>query len=187
MKAGIAFRKLHYWVSIGIALPALIIIGSGLLLQTKKHWSWVQPTTQSGSSTTPEITLVALLNGLVGAPELHVRSWDDIKRIDLRPGQGLAKVWLHNGWEVQMDLGTGRILQHAYRRSDLIESIHDGSFFGGIWTKLVVFVPTGILLFFLLGSGLYLFWIPIQAKLRKQRKLEAKSANGAVCDNAANE
>ena len=32
------------------------------------------------------------------------------------------------------------------RRSDLIESIHDGSYFGGDWTKLGLFLPAGIVL-----------------------------------------
>ena len=51
----------------------------------------------------------------------------------------MVKVWLNNGWEIQVDLNNGTILQTAYRRSDLIESIHDGSFFGGDWTKLGLF------------------------------------------------
>lgn len=83
------------------------------------------------------------------------------------PGRGVAKVWLHSGWEAQVDLGTGAVLQTAYRRSDLIESIHDGSFFAGNWTKLGVFLPTGVTLLFLWGSGLWLFFIPIIANRRR--------------------
>ncbi len=39
---------------------------------------------------------------------MHVRSWDDVNRMDVRPGRGMVKVWLHNGYEVQVDLGTDR-------------------------------------------------------------------------------
>lgn len=170
MKLNVMVRRLHYWVSIGIALPALILIGSGLLLQTKKHWSWIQPVEQRGSSTTPQITFETLLSSLVTNPALGVRGWEDINRVDVRPNRGVAKVSLHSGFEVQVDLGTGSILQHAYRRSDLIESIHDGSFFGGDWTKLGLFLPTGILLLFLWASGLFLFFIPVLAKRRKSRR-----------------
>lgn len=162
-------RKLHYWVSLGIALPTLIIITSGLLLQTKKHWSWVQPVEQQGSSTVPKITWEALMGSLVSTPSLGVRGWEDLSRIDVRPSRGLAKVWLKSGVEVQVDIGTGAILQHAYRRSDPIESIHDGSWFGGEWTKLGLFLPTGVLLLFLWGSGLWLVLMPMLAKRRKKQ------------------
>ncbi len=74
---------------------------------------------------------------------MNVDGWDDVNRLDVRPGRGVVKVWLHNGYEVQVDLGTGAVLQTAYRRSDLIESIHDGSFFAGDWTKLGLFLPDG--------------------------------------------
>ncbi|HLP46388.1 MAG TPA: PepSY domain-containing protein, partial [Candidatus Kapabacteria bacterium] len=74
--------------------------------------------------------------------------------LDVRPGRGLVKVWLHNGWEVQVDLGTGHVLHTAYRRSDLIESIHDGSFFAGNLGKLGIFLPSGVALLLLLITGL---------------------------------
>ena len=165
-----AVRKLHYWASICIALPALVLIVSGLLLQTKKHWSWVQPAEQRASSTTPQITLDDLVARLAAEPRFEVGGWDDVRRIDFRPSRGVAKVWLASGWEVQMDLDSGRILQHAYRRSDLIESIHDGSFFAGEWTKLGLFLPTGLVLLFLWGSGMFLFWLPFAAKRRRAKE-----------------
>ena len=95
------------------------------------------------------------------------RSWDDVNRLDVRPGRGMVKVWLNNGWEVQVDLGTGRVLQTAYRRSDLIESIHDGSFFAGDWTKLGLFLPAGLVLLLLWLSGLWMWWVPFVAKRRR--------------------
>ncbi|NOT09463.1 MAG: PepSY domain-containing protein [Gemmatimonadales bacterium] len=167
MRANVLIRKLHYWASIIIALPASILLGSGLLLQMKKHWSWVQPVEQRGTGTMPQIDLPQILRSVSGVPELAVDGWDDINRLDVRPGRGVVKVSLHSGWEAQIDLGTGAVMQTAYRRSDLIESIHDGSFFAGNWTKLGLFLPTGIILLFLWGSGLWLFWVPIAAKRRR--------------------
>ena len=61
--------------------------------------------------------------------EAQISDWTDIDRIDLRPGKSVAKVRAKSGWEIQIDTGTGDVLHVAYRRSDLIESIHDGSFF----------------------------------------------------------
>jgi hypothetical protein len=171
MNTNVSIRKLHYWTSIVIALPASILLASGLLLQTKKDWGWVQPPEQRGSAATPQVSLEAILAAVAGEAQLGVDGWADVNRIDLRPGKGLAKVWLHSGWEVQVDLGTAAILHVAYRRSDLIESIHDGSYFAGNWTKLGVFLPTGAALLFLWLSGLWLFLIPILAKRRRRRAL----------------
>jgi len=56
-----------------------------------------------------------------------------------------AKAWLQTDYEAQVDLGTGAIMHVAYRRSDLIESIHDGSWFHDS-AKLWLFFPSGILL-----------------------------------------
>jgi hypothetical protein len=53
----------------------------------------------------------------------------------------------------------------AYRRSDVIEQIHDGSFFSDA-VKLYVFLPTGVFLILMWGTGLYLFLLP---RLRRKR------------------
>ena len=164
-------RKIHYWATAAIGVPVLIVIGSGLLLQLKKQWTWVQPPEQSGTGTEPLVALPDILETVRNVPALKVTGWDDVNRIDLRPGKGLAKVWLRNGWEVQVDLGTGKVLQTAYRRSDLLESIHDGSFFGGDAMKLGVFLPTGIVLFVMWISGLWMFALPLIAKRRQRRRV----------------
>jgi hypothetical protein len=98
---------------------------------------------------------------------MNVESWADVNRLDVRPGRGMVKVWLNNGYEVQVDLGSGKVLQVAYRRSDLIESIHDGSFFAGDWTKLGLFLPAGVTLLLLWCSGLRMFWVPFWAKRKR--------------------
>ena len=166
MRFTVLNRKVHRWASIILAVPMLVMIASGILLQTKKHWAWVQPHEQRGTGTMPQIDLPQVLASVSSVPSLGVRSWEDVNRVDLRPARGVAKVWLHNGWEVQIDLGTGRVLQTAYRRSDLIESIHDGSFFGGNWTKLGLFLPAGLVFLLLWLSGVWMFWSPIAARRR---------------------
>ncbi len=107
-----------------------------------------------------------------------VHCWNDVNRLDVRPSRGMVKVWLMSGHEVQVDLGTGAVLQIAYRRSDLIESIHDGSFFVGDWTKLGLFLPAGLTLLLLWCSGLWMFWVPFSAKRR--RAAEKRSATAPI-------
>lgn len=166
MSFNILNRKVHYWASSAVAIPLLVMIVSGLLLQLKKQWCWVQPGELRGTGTAPVLDLEAILAIVKTVPDLAVRGWDDVNRLDVRPGRGMAKVWLQGGWEVQVDLGSGKVLQVAYRRSDLIESIHDGSFFAGDWTKLGLFLPAGLVLLLLWLSGLWMFWVPFAAKRR---------------------
>lgn len=161
-------RKIHYWASAFIVLPLIIVLGSGLLLQLKKHWSWVQPDECVGSGTSPQINFEDILSSVKNLRNLEVDGWDDVTRMDVRPGKGIVKVRLRNGWEVQVDLGTGRVLQTAYRRSDLIESIHDGSFFAGKISKLGVFLPHGVLLLIMWLTGLIMFLRPLIIKRRKK-------------------
>ncbi len=129
----------------------MLIILSGLLLQTKKHVTWVQPAEQSGTGRIPAITLEQVLDICRTVPEAEIRSWNDINRLDVRPSRGMLKVWAKNNWEIQIDTETGAVLQTAYRRSDIIESIHDGSFFHDN-IKMWIFLPSGIVLFFAMAD-----------------------------------
>jgi hypothetical protein len=174
MRFNVLNRKVHYWASFIVAAPLLVMIVTGLLLQAKKHWSWVQPVEHRGTGKSPAIGLEDVLNSLKTVPGMNVTSWGDVNRLDVRPSRGVVKAWLMNGYEVQVDLGTGRVLQTAYRRSDLIETIHDGSFFAGDWTKLGLFLPAGLTLLLLWLGGLWMWWVPFIAKRRRgtaQRQL----------------
>ncbi len=173
-------RKVHYWIVAFIAVPTLVIVCSGLLLQLKKHWTWVQPEEQVGTGTSPAIDFDDILTSVRGTADLGVTGWRDIQRLDVRPGRGMAKVWLQNGWEVQLDLGTGRVLQTAYRRSDWIESIHDGSFFAGNLSKLGIFLPSGIALLLMWITGLYMFWLPFSVKRKRKAGLPDRPVQRAA-------
>ena len=102
-------------------------------------------------------------------PEAGIEEWSDIDRIDLRVDKGIAKLRAHSGWEVQVDTATAEVVSVAYRRSDLIETIHDGSFFSD-GVKLYVFLPTGVLLLIMWGTGIYLFMLPRMARRKKRAK-----------------
>lgn len=160
-------RKVHYWASIIVAIPILVIILTGLLLQTKKHFAWVQPIELRGTGKIPSISIEQVLEVCRKVPEAEIESWDDINRIDMRPSRGMLKVWAKNNWEIQIDTETGAVLQTAYRRSDIIESIHDGSFFNDA-VKLWIFLPSGIVLLLLWLTGIYLFVIPFLARRRQK-------------------
>ncbi len=168
MKFQVFNRKFHYWAAIAIALPSLIIITTGLFLQMKKNSSWVQPPELKGSGKVPVVSFDQVLEACRAIPQAQIQDWENVNRIDVRPGRGMLKVTAKNNWEIQIDTKTGEVLQVAYRRSDIIESIHDGSWFHDK-AKLLIFLPTGVALLLLWLTGMYLFALPILARRRRQR------------------
>ncbi len=172
MKLNLLNRKVHYWASFAVAVPILIVIVSGIMLQTKKQFVWIQPVEQRGASKTPTISLPEVLEISKTVAEAEIKTWDDINRLDVRPSRGMLKVRANNNWEIQIDTATGAILQTAYRRSDVIETIHDGSFFHDA-VKMWIFLPAGLILLLLWVTGIYLFALPYLVKRR--RKLNSPS------------
>ena len=170
-------RKLHRWGAILTAVPLLLVIVSGLLLQVKKQVSWVQPPTMKGSAKNelPEQSWNQLVASASSVKEAEVQSWEDIDRIDVRPSKGIAKIQCRNRWELQVDLASGEILSSTYRRSDFIESLHDGSFFSD-GAKLWVFLPNGAVLLVLWLTGMWLWWIPFGAKRKKKLRSDPSGA-----------
>ena len=141
------------------------MVSSGILLQLKKQSNWIQPNVETVSSSKP-IMLQSYLDAVSTIKEADISSWDDIERIDIRPSKGIAKIKSKNNWEIQIDIETSEVYAVNYRRSDIIESIHDGSFFSEV-VKYGWFLPSGILLLMLSLTGIYMFFIPILKRRRK--------------------
>jgi uncharacterized iron-regulated membrane protein len=167
-------RKLHRWGAILVAVPFLIVICTGILLQLKKQIPWVQPPEQRGSKDAPALSMDDILARAQSVPQAGVRGWEDIDRIDVRPSKGMLKVVTMSRWELQLDISTGAVLQTAYRRSDLIESLHDGSWFHAN-AKLLIFLPSGIIVLGLWITGIYLYLLPYRVK--RARRINSASAS----------
>lgn len=180
-------RRLHRWGAILVALPLLVVIGSGILLQLKKEADWIQPPTRKGRGGDPAIAFEAILAAAATVPEAGVRTWDDVDRLDVRPSKGVVKVRAKSGWEVQVDSVTGEVLQSAVRRSDLIEAIHDGSFFHD-QAKLWIFLPAGLVLAGLWCTGVYLFFLPaLQRRRGRARKAALAAARSQLASETVDE
>ncbi|MFK7864280.1 MAG: PepSY domain-containing protein [Pseudohongiellaceae bacterium] len=167
-------RKTHYWASLAILLPALVIFGTGIVLQLKKDVAWIQPATQRGAQLPPQISFDEVLAAARSVKEAEIEDWSDVDRLDVRPNRGMLKIRSNNRWEIQIDTTSADVLQVAYRRSDLIETIHDGSWFHDS-VKLWLFFPTAIILFFMWLTGVYLFVVPYIARKRKRQRLARKA------------
>jgi uncharacterized iron-regulated membrane protein len=167
-------RKLHRWATVATALPLLIVVCSGLFLMLKKNIEWVQPPTFQGAEGAHAVSMETILASAITDPNAGVTSWGDIDRLDVRPKDRVVKVQAKNGWEIQVCTVTGNVLGSAIRRSDLIESIHDGSWFGTV-AKMGVFLPSAVLVLVLWLTGAWLWFMPYLAKWRKPEQ-RAKAA-----------
>jgi uncharacterized iron-regulated membrane protein len=165
-------RKLHRWGALITCLPVLVIFVTGTILQLKKDWAWVQPPTERGQiAGTLSLSWEAILAAAASVPEAEISTWADVDRLDVRPGRGILKVRANNRWEVQIDGNTGQVLSSNYRRSDLIEQLHDGSWFAD-GTKLWIWLPVSFILCGLWATGVYLWLLPHLA--RRRRKQQAR-------------
>jgi len=163
----------HYWGSAIIILPLIIVLGSGLLLQVKKEFAWIQPKTMKTKYRDLTLTFDQILNIAKTVDEAKIKTWKDVKLLDVRPGKGITKVRAKNQWEIQIDNKTGKVLAVNFRRSDIIESIHDGSWFHDA-AKLWLFLPSAIILLLMSITGFYLFLKILPAKNSKRKRVKSQ-------------
>lgn len=173
VKALRKFRVLHKWIGICLASFLLISALTGILLSLKKDFDILQPPTQKGQSddlanwkSLEELHAIAF----TAANNENVIVKNTIKRIDVRPDKGIAKVIFEDdNIEIQLDGTTGKVLSVAPRYSDWIESIHDGTIISDLFSKVSMNI-LGWGLVVMIISGLWLWYGPIRVrKLRKKR------------------
>ncbi|MDZ7715478.1 MAG: PepSY domain-containing protein [Balneolaceae bacterium] len=168
-------RKVHRWGAILIALPFVIVLISGLFLQVKKEFAWIQPPSAEGSiaNKTPSVDFQEILNISKSVQKAEIKSWEDVDRLDVRIDDGIVKVRSVTNWELQIDLGNGELLSSMKRRSDIIEAIHDGSWFHDK-AKLWIFLPAAVIVTILWLTGIYLFFVPYVAKWKNRKNLKER-------------
>lgn len=178
MKINKLIRDIHHWGSPILMLPLGVIIIAGLFLMLKKDVDWIQPPTQRSAIAVegpPDITLAELYEAAAAIEELEITAWDQFDRIDVKSDRGVIKFIAPNRWEAQIDMTTLEVLSLEYRRSDLFEQIHDGSFFAD-WVKTFVFLPVGVVLLFLWLTGIWMFFEPYIKRYQRKKRRAAKVA-----------
>ena len=162
-------RKIHKWVSIVLAIPLLLSLTTGILLLVKKEFNYIQPQTIKGQSKVPTIAFARILTIANSITSADIGDWKDVDRLDVRPSKGIIKIRSHNSTEIQIDFTTGEVLSVAQRRSDFIETLHDGTYFednANLWLML----PVAIGALLLLITGLYVFFFPYVKKGRTRQE-----------------
>lgn len=161
-------RKWHRWVSIIIAIPFLITVVTGILLASRGFNTWVQPQYPSIQSNL-KISFDDVLKAAQTVPEAQITSWNDVSQIDIRPGTGNIRVRSKNLWEIQIDGGNGKVVGSNIRRVSWLVSLHEGAEFGP-WVRYGIFFPSALAVFFLLVSGVAVFFQPLLA--RRKAKIQ---------------
>ena len=168
-RARVVIRIVHYWTTIAVILTGGLIAVTGTLLVLKKDFDWLQaPMERASAQGLSDVKVSALVDAAGRSAGRPLRG-EDIDRIDVRPSDGIAKVITNDHEEFQVDIFNLEVLSTSYRTADVIETIHDGSFFGKS-AKYFAILPAGIALMILWITGLVLFSITLKGKFKARRK-----------------
>ena len=160
-------RKWHRWVSVVIAIPFLITLATGILLATRGFNSWVQPDYAAPKSSLA-ISFPQILEAARSIPEAKIQDWKDVSQIDIRPSVGNIRVRAKfTQYEIQIDGNTGKVTGTGIRRASFLTALHEGAYFGPV-VRYGIFLPRALGVFFLLISGVYIFFQPFFLKRKKK-------------------
>jgi len=162
MKPYKVFWEVHKWLGITLAAILINISITGFLLLEKKQYEWIQPATRNGLEGAADeyLSMEKLLDVVYSCNHPDFENIESIDRVDFRPGKSVYKVRSNtNHAEIQVCAVSGKILNIAFRRSDFLEQLHDGSFFGK-WMHGKVLPVVAVCNIILAISGLYLWLGP---------------------------
>ena len=158
MRLSLLLRKLHRWGALLVAIPLLLTVVSGVLLQMQDRADRVDLATRPVTEG-PSIVFGRVLEAAMAVPEAEVESWEDIEHVAVRPAGDVLEIRTGNRTEIQLDGRSGEVLAIARSRAGLIRSIHDGSFFGEL-VRAWIFLPATVLLVGLWVTGVYMALLP---------------------------
>ena len=128
-------RKIHRFTGVGLFLFLFSSGITGLLLGWKKNSMGLilAETSQGVSKDSKDWLPIDLLIGIATKHPVNLKNGKipgEVDRIEIRPDKGIVKINYKSNYKgLQIDATTGKILMIESRNADLIEHIHDGSFF----------------------------------------------------------
>ncbi len=181
------FRQIHRTTGAFLFIFFFVVSISGLMLGWKDHSGGIfLPSSQRGTSTNlgDWLTIDSLqtIAFKVARDSVSKDIALDLNRIDARPSKGMVKFLFREGYvEIQLDGATGKVLSIAKRNSDLIENLHDGSY----WDKLlgtsdeqIKLIYTNILGLALLTFTITGFWLWFGPKRLRKLRLHNRPTQG---------
>lgn len=169
-------RNLHKVSGLVGSLFLVTISVTGFVLALKAQLPNVRPATQKGAkierlseAVHPSVALEAALG--VGLPLLA--KLDDVDRFEYHAGKNVYKIHSVAGYhEVQVDGGSGKVLQVGRRNDQFMEDVHDLSIFHPALREVVLPV-IGVVLFFLGVSGVVMYFVPVARRIKHRRSVPA--------------
>lgn len=174
------WRRGHRLIGVIACLFLFGIAVTGFLLALKREISWMRPSevpAEPVASASELVSMETVMNSVWELKMKELQSMKDVDRVDYRPKPNVFKVVSKQGYkEVQVDGGTGKVLNVADRNDTLIESLHDMSWFHEAvrtyWTPVIA-----ASLATLSASGLYMYVNPI---LRRRAFHRSQKSNKKV-------
>lgn len=140
-------RKKHRIVAVLIMLPLLVMTLSGLLLQLRNQFEWIQPST---------VKSIFVPGPMLSPEQVMKLTGDKVDQIIYRPGKNNISVRLKDGIEMQYNARTGELLKSAPRRSGFLIELHQGSWMGPLG-QYMIHLTAGLGLLFLIVSGVFIW------------------------------
>lgn len=174
-------RSLHRWIGLTASLFLALISVTGFFLAMKGRLAFMRPPVQDAAKLEriQDILPVAhVLQIAFGAGHPELSEIGEVDRVDYRPGDNVFKVVSKEGYrEVQVDGTKGTIVSDAFRNDQLVEDIHDMSFFAELMHAYLL--PTvAVILFLLSMSGIVIFLTPVVRRWKFKHKKRADKSQG---------
>lgn len=169
-------RSLHRWIGFVSSLFLAVISVTGFFLAMKGQFAFMRPPVQEAAKVERAEDILPMAQILqiafdAGHPELS--ELKEVDRVDYRPKDNVFKVVSKDGYrEVQVGGADGKIVSDAFRNDQLMEDIHDMSFFAdAAHGYLLPVVAVGLC--FLSISGIIIFLTPIVRRWKFKRQKRA--------------
>ena len=163
-------RKIHRWLGTIPAIIFLIVSVTGILLIFSKQLK-LSPNAEKGAnvSINKSISMEKVLDIALNVNKNELKSVNDIKRIEFQPKSKIYKVRTKKGFDIQIDMSTGKVLRAEKNIASTILSIHTGAYFGN-WFKTYLVTGASVALIITSITGIYLFFLPIVRRRKYNRR-----------------
>ena len=170
-------RSIHKQVGLVASLFLLVLSITGFLLAIKSQASWMRPTSHKGEVLTDYLAAIGPGHAMQSAFNLNdprLKTPDDIDRLEYRVKDNLYKVLSKTGClEVQVCGETAKVLGTGQRNDQLVEDLHDFSFFAdALHTWGLPAIAVG--LFALSVTGICMYATPVIRRARFNRSQKTK-------------
>lgn len=162
-------RRIHRIFGIWLFIFLFVTGVTGLLLGWKKNsFGLILADTSTGvSNNVYNFLKLDTIVSIADKYSIDNIAPNEVDRIEVRPDKGIVKINYKNSYTgLQIDASTGEILKVERRNSDLIEHIHDGTWFDRIFGlksgafKLIYTSLCGIGLVIFTLTGFWLWYGP---------------------------